>query len=55
VDATLTDEHRGAPHHARASRRSTAIAGRVRLVARTHEGRAGQGMSMTAVIVSARV
>ena len=42
VDATLTDERRGAPHHARASWRSPAIGGRVlRFVLRSHGGRVG--------------
>src|SRR5207344_2600563 len=37
VDATLTDERRGTPHHARASWRSPAIGGRVlRFVVRSH-------------------
>jgi len=40
VDATLTNERRGAPHHPRASRRSPAIGSRVvRFVFRSHDGR----------------
>ena len=40
VDATLTDERRGTPHHARASWRSPAIGDRVvRFVVRSHDDR----------------
>jgi hypothetical protein len=42
VDAALTDERRGTPHHARACRRSPAIGGRVlRFVLRSHGDRVG--------------